>query len=36
VALALGSGFVIFYVSRYLRSRQGVQLDVAFTEIPPD
>jgi amino acid transporter len=36
VALALASGFIIFYVSRFLRARQGVKLDVAFSEIPPD
>ena len=36
VALALGSGFVIFYVSRAIRLRQGVHVDAAFAEIPPD
>ena len=35
VALALGSGFVIFYISRFVRQRQGLRLDTR-TEIPPD
>jgi APA family basic amino acid/polyamine antiporter len=36
VAIALASGFAIFYVSRMIRERQGVKLEAAFTEIPPD
>ena len=36
VILVYAAGIAIYYVSKWIRARQGIRLDLAFSEIPPE